>query len=94
MFQGTPYAHNALGSRHSFNLTTGAMLRKFHAAWYAPNNAILIITGDVHPHRALAQVKKDFGGISAKKLPQTPGHQTATRAFGDDSGAQRPALRD
>lgn len=72
MFRGTPYAHNALGSRHSFNLTTGAMLRKFHAAWYAPNNAILIITGDVHPHMALAQVKKDFSGISAKKLPQRP----------------------
>ena len=69
MFQGTPYAHDALGTRPSFDKTTGAMLRAFHDQWYAPNNAVLIIVGDVQPGQALAEVKSLFGDIPAKRLP-------------------------
>jgi zinc protease len=72
MFRGTPYAHDALGSRPSFDKTTGAMLNKFHSDWYAPNNAILVIVGDVNPQAALAEVKSLFAGISSKKLPSKP----------------------
>ncbi len=72
MFKGTPYEHDALGTRPSFDKTTDAMLRKFHNTWYAPNNAILIIVGDVQPAQALEQVKKLFGGIPAAKLPARP----------------------
>src|SRR5256884_9615535 len=36
IFKGTPYAHDALGSRDSFAKTTADMLRKFHETWYAP----------------------------------------------------------
>ncbi len=72
IFKGTPYAHDALGTRPSFNKTTGAMLQKFHRSWYAPNNAILIIVGDVQPEKALNEVKKLFSGIPSKKLPERP----------------------
>jgi zinc protease len=72
MFRGTPYAHDALGSRPSFNKTTGAMLHKFYSTWYAPNNAILVIVGDVNPQSTLAQVKKLFSAIPSKKLPAKP----------------------
>jgi zinc protease len=72
MFKGTPYAHDALGTRPSFDKTTGAMLRKFHAAWYAPNNAILVIVGDVPPAQALDEVKQFFGSIPAASLPARP----------------------
>src|SRR5690348_2290502 len=47
MFAGTPFAHDGLGTRPSFDQTTGEMLRKFHDTWYAPNNAILVVAGDV-----------------------------------------------
>jgi zinc protease len=72
MFKGSPYEHDPLGTRPSFDKTTGADLRKFHDTWYVPNNAILVIVGDVEPQKALAQVKEIFGGIPAKKLPARP----------------------
>ncbi len=72
MFKGTPYDQTGLGTRPSFDKTTDAMLRKFHNTWYAPNNAILIIVGDVQPAQALEQVVKIFGGIPSKPLPNRP----------------------
>ena len=72
MFEGTPYAQDALGTRPSFDKTTGAMLREFHETWYVPNNAILVIVGDVQPEKALAKVKELFSDIPAGKLPSRP----------------------
>jgi zinc protease len=72
MFKGTPYAHDALGTKPSFDQTTGAMLKKYYDTWYVPNNAILVIAGDVDPHQALDQVKRLFGSIPSKPLPPRP----------------------
>ncbi len=72
MFQGTPYAHDALGSRPSFDKTTGQMLHHFYDTWYVPNNAIFVIAGNVQPERVLAEVKTLFGGIPKKPLPARP----------------------
>ncbi len=72
MFKGTPYEHDALGTRPSFDKTKGSMLKKFHDTWYAPNNAVLIIVGDVELKKTLAEVKKLFGDIPYKELPTKP----------------------
>ncbi len=72
LFAGTPYEHDALGTRPSFNKTTGAMLRHFHETWYAPNNAVLIVCGDVDPRAALKKIKDLFGGIPVRTLPARP----------------------
>ncbi len=72
MFKGSPYAHDALGTRPSFDKTTGGDLRSFHNAWYVPNNAVLVIVGNVEPQTVLAQVKKVFGKIPSKELPARP----------------------
>ena len=75
MYAGTPYAHDALGTKASFDKTTGAMLHRFHQNWYAPNNAILVIVGGVEPQATLAMVKELFGGIKARPLPKHPAVQ-------------------
>ncbi|MCL5028115.1 MAG: insulinase family protein [Bacteroidetes bacterium] len=72
LFKGTPYAHDALGTRPSFDKTTGEMLKNFHNSWYAPNNAILVIVGDIQPQKALDEVKDLFENIPSKKLPERP----------------------
>lgn len=70
LFKGTPYAHDPLGSRPSFQKTTGKMLKKFYDTWYVPNNAILVIAGDVQPEVTLEKVKKLFADIPSRKLPE------------------------
>jgi len=72
MFRGTPYEHDALGTRPSFDKTTGAMLHDFYEKWYAPNNAVLIIAGNVDTDKALSEIKSLFGDIPAKKIPPRP----------------------
>ncbi|MGA2552559.1 MAG: pitrilysin family protein [Burkholderiaceae bacterium] len=72
LFQGTPYAHDALGTRPSFDRTSAAMLKKFHDRWYAPNNAILIVAGDVELQPTLNEIKELFGSIPKKTLPSRP----------------------
>ena len=72
LYKGTPLANSGLGTRPSFQKTTAAMLKKFYDTWYAPNNAILMIVGDVEPQQALAQVKTLFSDIPAKKIPPHP----------------------
>lgn len=72
LFRGTPYQQDALGTRPSFEQTTGAMLKKFYDQWYAPNNAILVITGDVDPTATLATVKQLYGSIPRRQLPAHP----------------------
>ncbi len=72
LFAGTPYQHDALGTRPSFEKTTGEMLKKFHDQWYTPNNAILVVTGDVDPEATLTKIKQYYGGIPRKALPQHP----------------------
>src|SRR5277367_5744602 len=72
MFTGTVYAYDGLGTRPSFDATTASMLKSFHDQWYAPNNAILVIVGDLDPNITLSKVKQLFGMIPAKNLPTRP----------------------
>ncbi|MBI1452371.1 insulinase family protein [Acinetobacter chengduensis] len=44
-------------------------LKRWYKTWYAPNNAILVIVGDVNAEQALLQVQKYFGDIPSQKQP-------------------------
>jgi zinc protease len=49
---------------------TGQDARDWYARWYAPNNATLVVAGDVKTDDAIALAKKYFGGLPAKALPE------------------------
>ena len=72
LFSGSPYAHDALGTKASFDATTGEMLKKFYQDWYAPNNAILVIAGDVDPSAVLAAVRRFYGPIRRRPIASHP----------------------
>ncbi len=72
MFAGTPYAHDPLGTKSSFDATTGAMLQDFYKKWYTPSNAIMVIVGDVDPGATLARIRQLFGDIPRHALPPHP----------------------
>jgi zinc protease len=69
MFAGTPYIQDPLGTKSSFDATTGQMLAQFHKNWYTPNNMILVIAGDVDPVVTLARTKELFGGTPSHHIP-------------------------
>ncbi len=72
LFSGTPYAHDALGTRPSFQKTTAGMLKQYYDSWYAPNNAILVIVGDVDPKKTLARVRELFEPLPKRPVPPRP----------------------
>ncbi len=72
IFAGTPYAHDPLGTKTSFDATTGPMLKSFYDKWYSPSNAILIVVGDVDPAATVAKIKKMFGDIPRREVPARP----------------------
>jgi len=72
MFAGTPYEHDALGTRPSFEKTTAAALKSFHDTWYAPNHAILIVVGDLPLEPTMRTVRSLFSDIKSKSLPARP----------------------
>ncbi len=93
MFAGSPYEHVALGTRPSFDKTTAAMLRKFHDTWYAPNNAILVVVGDLDAKATLAQdsclVRNDQGEAVAAASEDDVQAGRARIIHGSDGPAQR-----
>ena len=99
MFAGTPYENDALGTRPSFDKTDAKLLRAFYERWYAPNNAILVIAGDVDPAAAIAQARTAFGGIPRRDIPAhatftrtSRGAEDADAANGLSGGAGDPGL--
>ena len=43
--------------------------RDWYRSWYKPNNATVVITGDVETKKVLAAVEKYYGSIPAQELP-------------------------
>ncbi|HEY3938218.1 MAG TPA: pitrilysin family protein [Bryobacteraceae bacterium] len=72
LFAGTPYEEDALGTKESFDKVTGQTLKDFYKKWYAPNNAILVVTGDVDPVATLAKIKQYYGAIPRREIPAHP----------------------
>ncbi|MDN5848255.1 MAG: insulinase family protein [Nitrococcus sp.] len=72
MFEGTPYAIDGLGTIEGLKNTTAGELQAFYDKWYVPNNATLVVVGDVDPQQVLDRVRSLFGGIPSRPLPEHP----------------------
>lgn len=62
---GHPYHHPTIGSMEDLDAASLEDVSVFFRTWYAPNNAVLSIVGDVDPAQARAWVEQYFGPIPA-----------------------------
>lgn len=66
---GHPYSWQTIGYVDDLNAADSNDLRNFFLKWYGPNNAILVISGDVNADEAMKLVEKYFGPINKGNVP-------------------------
>jgi zinc protease len=64
-----PYHHPVIGWMNDLEVMNVADARNWYRRWYVPNNAILVIAGDVDPKAVFALAEKYYGRIPARTLP-------------------------
>ncbi len=72
-FVSLPYGHETIGFREDIEAYTTEKLQSFYDCFYWPNNATMIVIGDLSAEAALAEIDQVFGTI-----PRGP---AITRAF-------------
>jgi zinc protease len=70
LFLNHPYGQPGLGWRHEMATLSTADALAFYEQWYAPNNAILIICGDITVDQVKALAEKIYGPIPRRDVPE------------------------
>lgn len=68
-FRNWANAHNFYGDFADLDAASLADVQKFFRTYYVPNNAVLLLLGDVNPQEGLALAEKYFGPIPAGAAP-------------------------
>ncbi len=71
----SPYRNPTIGWMQDLDKLTIDDVRQWYKTWYSPNNATLVVVGDIDPYQVLDLAKKYFGPIPAAKLPAQKAHQ-------------------
>lgn len=72
-YQTSPYQQPIIGWMHDLHNLTIEDLRKWYERWYAPNNALLVVTGDVEPDEVHELAQKHFADLPAEDFtPPAP----------------------
>jgi zinc protease len=64
-----PYRNPVIGWMNDLENMRVEDVREFYRRWYAPNNAILVVVGDVEPENVFELAARHFGPIPARELP-------------------------
>ena len=67
--EGHPYRHSTIGSMADLNAASLADVQNWFKTHYGPNNAVLVLAGDIDLPTAKAKVEKWFGNIAAGPAP-------------------------
>jgi len=88
IFGGTPFGHAPQGTPDSLGRLKPADLSALHSTWFRPDNAILVLTGDIRAEDGFALAEQAFGDWvkPATPLPAAPTitPQAKPRAVGLD----------
>ena len=69
VYHAHPYARPVIGWMNDLENMTAADAREWYHTWYAPNNAILVVVGDVNAAEVLKLAKQYFGPLKPQSLP-------------------------
>ena len=96
-YDNPAYKHSVIGSMEDLNAASVDDVATFFKTYYAPNNAVLSIVGDLDPKKTMALVEKYFGVIARQPDPKRPNlteppHTAERRSTLDDPLARLPRL--
>lgn len=94
-YDSFPYHHSVVGSMEDLNAASIDDVKNFFRIYYAPNNVVMVLAGDLDPKETLAKVKKYFGDIPRQSAPPPvdmtePEHDKERRKTMEDSLARLP----
>jgi zinc protease len=95
--KGHPYSWTVIGKMEDLTGATVEDVRAFHKKFYAPDNATLVISGDIDKDEVKALVNKYFGEIPSgsnieKRGPMPVSLGSITRLYHEDNFAKAPQL--
>ncbi len=73
-YQTHPYRHPVIGWMDDLQHMRLEDARDWYRRWYAPNNAILVVVGDVEPEAVFALAERHFGAIPPREQPLRKPH--------------------
>jgi zinc protease len=95
-YQTSPYRHPIIGWMADIEGYTLQDLTDWYRRWYAPNNATLVVVGDVDPEAVRALAQKHFGPIPAAEVrpakPRPEVEQAGLRRVVVEAPAKLPYL--
>jgi zinc protease len=97
LFVNHPYGRPIIGWEHEIRGLTRDDAIAWYRTWYAPNNAVLIVAGDVSPDEVRALAEQHYGPIPARAVPvrvrpAEPPAQAARRIVLKDERVRQPSL--
>ena len=75
-----PYGHSVIGSMNDLNAASLDDVKQWFRTWYGPNNAVLVLAGDIDLATAKEKATKFFGDIPAGPTMAQPKVDIAQRA--------------
>ena len=68
-FAAHPYKWPTIGWMQDLENMSWRDARDWYRHWYAPNNAVVVVVGDVDPDKVLAWARRYYGALAAKAVP-------------------------
>lgn len=98
LYLNYPYHDPVIGWAHEIEALTLADLKSFYDTYYRPNNAILVVDGDITAEQLRPLAEKYYGVIPAGKIPprirpQEPPHNAARQVTLRDARVRQPSWR-
>lgn len=95
--KGHPYSWTVIGEMEDLMNATVDDVKAFHRKFYSPNNATLVVAGDINKDEVKAMVEKYFGEIPAgepieKRSPIPTSVSSTVKLFHEDNFARAPRL--